>query len=1017
MRKHLWFLSLFATACTSACNPPDRATTLADGEFESDDPGNRSVSGSAAGGSTAATAPEAASDSAEATRAVEEADILKRDGSTLYAVSRYGGLSIVDISNPSKLRILGRFRTQAMPFEMYVREGTVYLMLNDYGHWIAAENDSAYGSWVQSSEILSLDARNPAAIRALASYEVPGDISDSRMVGDVMYVVTSEDGYCWRCDTNTPNTTVTSFKTAPSSIVKSDQLRFASTQPGYSAWKRSVSATNERLYVAGPEWSWSGSGAHNSVIQVVDIKDPSGRLVKGADIPVDGQIQSRWQMDEYQNVLRVVSQRGDGWGANNSINPLVQTFQINSSASFSALGQTDLKLPKPESLRSVRFDGTRAYAITAEREDPLYTIDISNPAAPKQMGELEMPGWIYHMEPRGDRLVAVGYDNQNSEGSLHVSLFDVSNMAKPTMMKRVNFASGWANLAEDQDRIHKSFQVLDSENTILVPFASYGAWNGASCSESRSGIQVIDYTRDNLVLRGVAEQHGQPRRAFMHEGNLFAVSDRSVTSFQMANRDAPAKLGEFALSSPAYTLQAVTPGNLLAQLSNDWWTGEAMVSLSDRDHADSGDVLGQVSLKTLADGDSTLCGANAGAWTSWYQARLFSHGNFVHVVVPRTTYNDSNGRRSSTRTMLVASIDVSVPSKPRIAGKQAISLPLDGNLYSGGGFMDGYAYYSAGEFGSLVGAGSAVVQSGSRLAFIDQTYAIAPWSENGRVVDPSLARNVYVVDTQNPAAMSVTQVALPDSLGATPLLLEGSTLFTSSWNRVASGRVRFYADRVELGATATLGPRTNIPGSLLNVEGNRAVTVDYKRLTQKGTDARSCYESGRNVWFDNGTNACTRVERELALVDFLPSGSARLVNRAALPGQNVSTILAADDRLYVGLYPEYENSNVAHSSYAPPARRAGSRAGLIALGGLREGHVREIASVRDQNSWPLAVNGTKVAVGGDRGIRIYETGANPGLLGAAELRGYGYTNHVLLDNDRAFCAMGEFGVQTVRFAR
>jgi uncharacterized secreted protein with C-terminal beta-propeller domain len=553
-------LSLVSMASILACAG---GNTDPAGDFESDDPVSRNNGGATAGGSKeSAGAPTAGpSDSnADASRAVEEADIIKRDGSTLYAVSRYGGLSIVDISNPSKLRMLGRFRTQAMPFEMYVRDGTVYMMLNDYGHWIASEGEDAYGSWVQSSEILALDVHDPAAIRALATYDVPGDISDSRMVGDVMYVVTNENGYCWRCDANKPNTTVTSFKTAPASINRVDQLRFSSTQQGYSWWKRSVSATNERLYIAGPQWDWTpGASVQNSVIQVVDIKDPSGRLVKGADIPVDGQIQSRWQMDEYQNVLRVVSQRGNGWGGNGSINPLVQTFQVNSSASFTALGQTDLKLPKPESLRSVRFDGSRGYAITAERKDPLYTIDLSNPALPKQMGELEMPGWIYHMEPRGDRLVAIGFDNQNGAGSLHVSLFDVSNMATPTMIKRVNFASGWANLPEDQDRIHKAFQVLDADNTILVPFASYGAWNGSSCTSSKSGIQIIDYTHDSLALRGVAEQHGQPRRAFLHQGNLFAVSDRSVTSFGVANRDAPNKLGDFALSSPAYNIQTVTP--------------------------------------------------------------------------------------------------------------------------------------------------------------------------------------------------------------------------------------------------------------------------------------------------------------------------------------------------------------------------------------------------------------------------------------------------------------------------
>ena len=40
---------------------------------------------------------------------------------------------------------------------------------------------------------------------------------------------------------------------------------------------------------------------------------------------------------------------------------------------------------------------------------------------PRQAGEVEMPGWIYHLEPRGNRLIGLGYDQGNPEGSITVS--------------------------------------------------------------------------------------------------------------------------------------------------------------------------------------------------------------------------------------------------------------------------------------------------------------------------------------------------------------------------------------------------------------------------------------------------------------------------------------------------------------------------------------------------------------------------------------------------------------------
>jgi uncharacterized secreted protein with C-terminal beta-propeller domain len=94
-------------------------------------------------------------------------------------------------------------------------------------------------------------------------------------------------------------------------------------------------------------------------------------------------------------VLRVISQPPQWWTSTGTTftAPSVQTFRVVSSTKFDALGQTDLTLPMRETLRSVRFDGPRAYAITAEQKDPLFTIDLSDPAHPRQVGELKMPGF------------------------------------------------------------------------------------------------------------------------------------------------------------------------------------------------------------------------------------------------------------------------------------------------------------------------------------------------------------------------------------------------------------------------------------------------------------------------------------------------------------------------------------------------------------------------------------------------------------------------------------------------
>src|SRR5690606_13099618 len=135
------------------------------------------------------------------------------------------------------------------------------------------------------------------------------------------------------------------------------------------------------------------------------------------------------------------------------------------------------------------------------------------------------------MEPRGDRIYALGFEDGNVDGALHVSLFDISELSEPKQLARVNFGGRWANFAEDQDRIHKACNIMSDGGLILVPYAGWDYDEGQSeCSYGRyeSGIQLVDMTEDSLELRGVAPQVGEARRGFMAEGALFAVSDNAV---------------------------------------------------------------------------------------------------------------------------------------------------------------------------------------------------------------------------------------------------------------------------------------------------------------------------------------------------------------------------------------------------------------------------------------------------------------------------------------------------------
>ncbi|MGZ5970879.1 MAG: beta-propeller domain-containing protein [Polyangiales bacterium] len=509
-----------------------------------------------AGGATETPSPPSS-----AQRAIAEADIVQLDGGRLYAMSKSGRVSIVDVSHPENLALLGSTTLPGTPFEMYLHGGMLIALSNgairaDGSRMLPSIDTTAAAADAGSGAlVIVLDVREPQSIASLTTLAVPGEVADSRIVGDAMYLATYENASCFDCGTK-PRTMVTSFDVSDVARIKRiDQASFESTAPDSFnlpwglAWKRSLLATTTRLYVGGHadiDPSSFDKGEPEGIIDVLDVSDPTGHLGKGARIRVAGAVLSRWQMDEVDGVFRVVSQPGAGRTGNGTGMPQVATFSIESTNAFHPLGQTSITLPRQEGLRTVRFDGNRAYAITFNQTDPLFIIDLADPAKPATRGQLEMPGWMFHLEPRGDRLLGLGVDRTDAAGGLNVSLFDVSDPDAPKMVRRVSFGAKTLGedfeilnyeLPEDQDRIQKAFRIF-ADGLITVPFSSTNAYDGTdACNNPASGIQLVEWSHDDLIKRALLPMAGNPRRAFELESTMIAVSDSNVRSFSLANRD------------------------------------------------------------------------------------------------------------------------------------------------------------------------------------------------------------------------------------------------------------------------------------------------------------------------------------------------------------------------------------------------------------------------------------------------------------------------------------------------
>ena len=209
---------------------------------------------------------------------------------------------------------------------------------------------------------------------------------------------------------------------------------------------------------------------------------------------VKGHLLNQFSMNEFRNHLFVATTDGTPWGGNSEsfIHSLRQDDE--SLTNVGSVGN----MGRGERIYSVRFIGERAYVVTFRQVDPLYVVDLANPARMKVLGELKIPGYSAYLHPLGDNLLAgVGADatEQGRVTGAKVSLFDVSNPTNPMEIDNYVLADAQSSVEWD----HRAFLWWQPQKALVVPVTS---WNRAD----RNGALVLILDRDTGInLRGLIQ--------------------------------------------------------------------------------------------------------------------------------------------------------------------------------------------------------------------------------------------------------------------------------------------------------------------------------------------------------------------------------------------------------------------------------------------------------------------------------------------------------------------------------
>jgi Beta propeller domain len=263
----------------------------------------------------------------------------------------------------------------------------------------------------------------------------------------------------------------------------------ASDGAGVMAGGQTVYASAEHLYVAAPEWfDWSAPRPLDDVPE--DVPDDLGTDIHRFDITgpaatyemsghVDGTLLDQFALDEHDGHLRVATTTGLAWAGGDDESESHVTVLAPSDGALVEVGRVS-GLGRGETIQSVRFMGGVGYVVTFEQTDPLYTLDLADPAAPVVAGELTILGFSAYLHPVGDgRLLGVGQDatEEGRQLGTQIALFDVRDPAAPTRLAQAVIPE--SSSAAEWD--HHAFLWWAPTGLAAVPVSAYavgGSFDG-----------------------------------------------------------------------------------------------------------------------------------------------------------------------------------------------------------------------------------------------------------------------------------------------------------------------------------------------------------------------------------------------------------------------------------------------------------------------------------------------------------------------------------------------------------
>ena len=294
--------------------------------------------------------------------------------------------------------------------------------------------------------------------------------------------------------------------------------------------------STDRFYLAGGAAQWTfwgdcidcrtfpggGFPGGTTPLYAFALDGPDTTYVASGE--VEGTIADRWSMDAVGGSLRIAVGPSSETGNFNSVLTLRED-----GSDLVEEGRVD-DLGVDEQIMSVRWFDDLAIVVTFRQTDPLYAIDLSDPASPRLLGELKIPGFSEYLHPLGEhRLIGIGQDAtlQGMTRGAQAALFDVTDLTNPRQIDVVRYdKETWAGAASDP----RQFTWLP-EQRVALTVVSQG-WSGTT-----GWVSVLSLDDGSMTNRMVEVEHGsdvaQVRLVPLSSGKVALVTGEDVSFFDV----------------------------------------------------------------------------------------------------------------------------------------------------------------------------------------------------------------------------------------------------------------------------------------------------------------------------------------------------------------------------------------------------------------------------------------------------------------------------------------------------